>query len=312
MSERAERVRSLVQGLGITEEQAQQVLDLLEGLGPSDAGDTFDLDAPPEWESQVVLQDGTMDAVQASGLTTQPEAVDDSSKELTAEGQSPDPDPDPESGELGRYEDLGVLGIGGMGEVRRVRDPTLKRTLAMKIIHLRLLKHRGAVSRFVEEAQVGAQLQHPNIPPVHERGRLSDGRHYFTMKEIHGTALTAAIRAVHKASDAKSWHPAKDGTTFRHLVQTFHQVCVTMAYAHASGVIHRDLKPDNIMVGGFGEVLVVDWGLAKVMGSRSSEALEDESAVETVRTGQDQMATRVGSVSGTPCYMSPEQARGET
>ena len=215
-----------------------------------------------------------------------------------------------ETKRLGRYIDLGVLGIGGMGEVRKVRDEVLRRTLAMKIIHKRLMRSQGAVTRFVEEAQVGAQLQHPNIIPVYELGHLPDGRHYFTMKQIRGIPFTDQIVGVHEASDSERWRPARDGTSFRQLIQTFHKICVTMAYAHSKGVIHRDLKPENIMVGSFGEVLIVDWGIAKVLGRGVAE--DWEYAVETERSVDNIMATRVGSVAGTPCYMSPEQARGQT
>ena len=217
---------------------------------------------------------------------------------------------DPDQNRLGRYVDLGLLGIGGMGEVRKVRDDILRRTLAMKIIHQKLLNHRGAVSRFIEEAQVGAQLQHPNIIPVYELGKLQSGRHYFTMKEILGTEFTEHIKGVHEASDDERWRAARGGITFRHLIQTFHKLCVTMAYAHSKGVIHRDLKPENIMIGGFGEVLVVDWGIAKVMGR--DQADDWEYAVETDRSIDNIMATRMGSIAGTPCYMSPEQAQGLT
>jgi tetratricopeptide (TPR) repeat protein/serine/threonine protein kinase/predicted ATPase len=214
---------------------------------------------------------------------------------------------------LGRYEDLGLLGVGGMGEVRQVRDPDLRRTLAMKIIHPRLLEHPRSVSRFVEEAQIEAQLQHPNIVPVHELGQLSDGRHYFTMKEIRGTEFSKKIRAVHALSELDRWRPAPDGTTFRDLVRIFRQVCDAVAFAHSQGVIHRDLKPDNIMIGDFGEVLVVDWGLAKVLGREGpTDHGEAEDFVETDRSSSDAHQTRMGSIAGTPCYMAPEQAFGHT
>ena len=154
-------------------------------------------------------------------------------------------------GPLGRYEDLGLLGMGGMGEVRRVRDPSLRRSMAMKIIHWDMMDSSRLVSRFIEEAQVEVQLQHPNIVPVYEIGRLPDGRHYFTMKQIRGKAFTDKISRVHEASLEDRWRPSDDGTTFRDLIRIHQQVCETVAYAHSQGVIHRDLKPDNIMIGGF-------------------------------------------------------------
>src|SRR5690606_17346235 len=113
--------------------------------------------------------------------------------------------------------------------------------------------------RFVEEAQCSAQLQHPGIVPVHELGRLADGRLYFTMREIRGRTLTEVIAEVHEASGDGEWRPGPSGFTFRRLVDAFHRVCEAVAYAHHRGVIHRDLKPDNVMLGEHGEVLVVDW-----------------------------------------------------
>ena len=208
---------------------------------------------------------------------------------------------------LGRYVDLGVLGIGAMGEVRKVQDEKLRRTLAMKIIHKKFLSNQALTSRFIEEAQIGAQLQHPNITPVYELGVLSDRRHYFTMKEIRGRTFGDLIESVHKESD-KRWKPAQDGTTFRRLIQIFHKTCETIAYAHSMAVVHRDLKPENIMIGGFGEVLVVDWGLAKVL-TQSSDALSEES-VETQRSQGIGRDTKMGQITGTPLYMSPEQAQG--
>ena len=212
----------------------------------------------------------------------------------------------------GHYEDLGVLGIGGMGEVRRIRDRSLNRTLAMKIIHPTLLSKQSITSRFIEEAQVGAQLQHPNIVPVHQMGRLVDGRLYFTMKEVKGSSFGDAIAEVHAAVENKRWQTSKSGWSLRRLIVAFHDVCRAVAYAHSKGVLHRDLKPENIMLGEYGEVLVVDWGIAKVLGHRDPVLdQEEEEIVSTERLQARSNVTRMGAVTGTPAYMSPEQARGE-
>lgn len=192
-----------------------------------------------------------------------------------------------------RYEDRGQIGTGGMGEVRRVLDRDLNRLMAMKIIRADLLHRHVALSRFIEEAQTNAQLEHPGIVPIHELGRLSDGRFYFTMKEVRGRTLKAVIQEVHRASPGQEWRTADSGWTFRRLIDAFHKVCEAVAYAHNRGVIHRDLKPSNVMVGNFGEVMVMDWGLARLMASSRNDEPE-------------------GSIAGTPAYMSPEQARGET
>jgi len=210
-----------------------------------------------------------------------------------------------------RYLDLGLLGTGGMGEVRRVRDRDLGCTLAMKIIRPELVGHPRALARFVEEAQCSAQLQHPGIVPVHELGRLPDGRYYFTMAEVRGRRLSEVIAEVHAASRGDRWEPGSSGWTFRGLIDAFHRVCEAVAYAHSRGVVHRDLKPDNIMVGAHGEVLVLDWGLAKVVGRRDLAA--SAWAFDTVVTDRSRdadQATHMGAVAGTPAYMPPEQALG--
>ncbi len=212
---------------------------------------------------------------------------------------------------IGRYEDLGLLGEGGMGEVRRVRDRDLNRVMAMKVIRGDLMERPAALARFVEEAQCSAQLQHPGIVPVHELGRMPDGRVYFTMREVRGRTLGDVIAEVHVAS-AEVWRPGRSGWTFRRLVDVFVKVCEAVAYAHARGVVHRDLKPANVMVGEHGEVLVVDWGLAKVRGQRDRAAeAGDLDVVVTDRSSSGGTATKMGAVAGTPAYMPPEQARGE-
>jgi serine/threonine-protein kinase len=124
-----------------------------------------------------------------------------------------------------RYEDRGVLGRGGMAEVRRVRDPALGRTMAMKIVRTELQKNQRVLERFVEEAQCSAQLQHPGIVPVHELGRLPDGRLYFTMAEVRGRTLGEVISEVHRASAWDTWEPGTSGWTFRRVVAAFHRVC---------------------------------------------------------------------------------------
>jgi serine/threonine-protein kinase len=201
---------------------------------------------------------------------------------------------------LGRYRLLEPIGQGGMGSVVRVHDPELNRDLALKALRE---DHRGRVDlerRFLEEAQVAAQLQHPNIAPVHEVGRLPDGRPYFTMKLVQGRTLAELL--------AERPSPAHDLARF---VAVFEQVCQAVAFAHSKRVIHRDLKPANVMVGRFGEVQVMDWGLAKVLTAPAAAQPDAASAVETLRSDDEEAASRAGTVLGTPAYMAPEQARGE-
>ena len=196
-----------------------------------------------------------------------------------------------------------------MGAILRGRDVELGRELAIKVL---LESHRGnaeVARRFVEEAQIGGQLQHPGIVPVYELGTFPDRRPFFAMKLVKGRTLASLLR--------ERTDPGHDLPRF---LSIFEQVCQTMAYAHARGVIHRDLKPSNVMVGSFGEVQVMDWGLAKVLlrGGIADEEIAGEPVAETVittvRSGSPAGSgseSEAGSVLGTPAYMAPEQARGE-
>ena len=195
----------------------------------------------------------------------------------------------------GRYRDLGPLGTGGMGEVRRVHDPELNRVMAMKVLREELRSRPRSVARFISEAQTTAQLQHPGIVPVHELGIGPDGRPYFTMAEVRGRTLTAVI------SDAHHLRPPPGAWSRRQMVVAFLRVCEAVGYAHERGVVHRDLKPENVMVGEHGEVQVLDWGVAQTRGEAPRGAIRS--------TGGP--GTRIGTVVGTPAYMAPEQARGE-
>jgi serine/threonine-protein kinase len=207
------------------------------------------------------------------------------------------------------FEDLGLLGMGGLGEVRKVRDISLGRSVAMKLLHEEYHHNEAIVARFIEEAQVTAQLQHPGIAPVHELGRTRDGRLYFTMKEIRGRTLRDAIEEVHEVS-SRVWRVAPSGWSFRRLMETYLKICEAIAYTHKKGVVHRDLKPDNIMLGDLGEVLVVDWGLVKVAGREKQDSDAFLEQVESVRSRSNLHDTHTGAISGTPAYMAPEQANG--
>jgi serine/threonine-protein kinase len=218
------------------------------------------------------------------------------------------PPPGPLPGAAGRYQLLGEIARGGMGAVLKGRDPDLGRDVAVKVL---LEAHAGKaelVQRFLEEAQVAGQLQHPGVTPVYELGAFPDRRPYFTMKLVKGQTLATLL--------AQRPDPAADLPRF---VGVFEQVCQTLAYAHARGVIHRDLKPSNVMVGAFGEVQVMDWGLAKVLpqgGVADEEPVRPPQTATAIRTGRSDAPgsgpqTQAGSVLGTPAYMAPEQARGD-
>ena len=207
--------------------------------------------------------------------------------------------------ERSEYRVVDEIARGGMGVVLRVRDEDLRRELAVKVLREGIAEDEATLARFVEEAQIGGQLQHPGIVPVSELGRMADRRPYFAMKLIRGRTLAALL--------AERSSPDEDPHRF---VAIFDQVCQAMAYAHARGVIHRDLKPGNVMIGSFGEVQVVDWGLAKVLGAREvgpapvAEPIGDP-GVTTLRSGRSTSHSIAGAVMGTPAYMPPEQARGE-
>jgi eukaryotic-like serine/threonine-protein kinase len=204
-------------------------------------------------------------------------------------------------GRAGRYRIEGEVARGSMGVVYRAADPELGRALAVKVLLPCHAGQPGLEARFLEEARVTAQLQHPGVPPVHELGRLADGRPFLAMRLVRGRTLAELL------AERKS--PAQDLPRW---LGTFEQVCQTLAYAHSRGIIHRDVKPGNVMVGAFGEVQVMDWGLAKVLGppSEPSTLSAGSSTLFTTRAGDD-LQTQAGSVLGTPAYMAPEQARGE-
>jgi serine/threonine-protein kinase len=201
-----------------------------------------------------------------------------------------------------RYFVEGELGAGGMGRVLLVYDQDIRRRVAMKVLRDEMRDTR-ALSRFIEEAQATGQLEHPNIAPVYDLGIDGSGRVFFTMKLVRGRNLREIIRDLSIGRIETRRH-----FTLTRLIQILQQASMGVHYAHVRGVIHRDLKPDNIMVGDFGEVLVMDWGLAKI-SSRHFEDAAVSDAVESHRR-ESGLHTIDGTIQGTLAYMSPEQARG--
>jgi len=202
-----------------------------------------------------------------------------------------------------RYEGEQVVARGGMGSVLSVSDLATKRPVAMKVMHDQ--SDRDDLLRFIEEAQVTAQLEHPNIVPVHELSIDAQDRLYYTMKLVRGITLRKVIELLAQgATGTIKKYPLAQ------LLTVFQKVCDAIAFAHARGVLHRDLKPENVMIGDFGEVLVMDWGLAKLLGS----AERIGTAVKSIKTqdGGDTYSTLSGMIMGTPQYMAPEQAEGAT
>src|SRR5258706_10634434 len=199
-----------------------------------------------------------------------------------------------------RYVRDRLLGKGGMGEVLLCRDQWIGRDVAMKVMRARVGAHVHARARFLREAAVQGQLEHPNVVPVYDIGTHGAQEDYFTMKRVKGLTLEQIIDGLRKRSREIA---AAFGQ--RKLLAAMSQVCLALAYAHNRGVVHRDLKPSNIMLGGFGEVYVLDWGVAKLQSATTLEFAE-------IQTGeQAEAATEAGAVVGTPTYMSPEQAFAE-
>ena len=211
----------------------------------------------------------------------------------------------------GRYSRVGTLGAGGMGEVWAVRDHHLQSVMAMKVVRTDREVTDDLRSRFVAEAQATAQLQHPGIVPVHELGMLENGQIFFTMELVQGQTLTRLLDELHEDSRRLGRWGTAVGFSFRRLLTAMHQATQAVAYAHARGVLHRDLKPDNIMLGDFGEVRVLDWGLARLTGRRASDTGDDDASLPPI-TAPPRPRTFVGTVSGTPSHMAPEQAWGRT
>jgi WD40 repeat protein/serine/threonine protein kinase len=235
--------------------------------------------------------------------------------------------------EAGRRYDRGeVIAKGGMGAILEAKDLNIRRRVAMKVMLHPKQADLGQLLRFIEEAQVTGQLEHPSIVPVHELGLDAAGHVFYTMKYVNGKTLKAII------ADIRSGDPETlSKYSLPHLLTIFLKVCDALAFAHRKGVIHRDLKPENVMVGEFGEVLVMDWGLAKVLlgGSRQSHPatstsdprstpdtdppapVTQTSGIESVRChvsttdDNDRLYTLDGQIMGTPNFMAPEQAQGK-
>ena len=218
--------------------------------------------------------------------------------------------------EHAEFKTLNLIDEGGMGSIVEVEEAQTGRPVALKVMHPEMMDSDEAIERFYLEAKVLARLEHPNIVPLHVLKVDREARPFYTMKKVQGQTLQGIISGLRKGDpNVVAEYPLD------RLITVFHKVCDAMAFAHSRGVVHRDLKPANIMVGEFGEVLVMDWGLAKVVGESDRVATTDE--VPDVPGIQDDLEagsmtisaaagalTREGAVMGTPQYMAPEQATG--
>ena len=207
-----------------------------------------------------------------------------------------------------KYKVITTIARGGMGVVMQARDVRIRRTVAMKVMKTSSQFSRENVLRFIDEAQLTGQLEHPNIIPVYELAMDDSGETFYTMKYVKGITLDDVLRGLRNGTERiVGKYPL--GT----LLTIFQKICDGVAFAHARGVVHRDLKPENVMIGAYGEVLVMDWGLAKNMtGAKPGEAPKIETVIEQLPHVDGRgFETMNGLVVGTPPYISPEQARGE-
>jgi serine/threonine-protein kinase len=211
----------------------------------------------------------------------------------------------------GRFRIVRFHDKGALGEVFVARDQQLHRIVALKRIKLDHATDQDKRARFVVEAEITGRLEHPGIVPVYGLGAYEDGRPFYAMRFIRGDNLKAAIEQFHQAEE-KGRDPGERTVALLKLLRRFLDVCNAIDYAHSRGVLHRDLKPGNIMLGKFGETLVVDWGLAKSVGrpedAPASATMDDRTLVP--QSGSDLRGTELGARLGTPAYMSPEQAAG--
>ncbi len=194
-----------------------------------------------------------------------------------------------------RFEYVSKVGAGGMGAVHCVRDKNLLREVALKVLAPSLADDPKYVRRFLAEAQIQAQLDHPNIAPVHDLTLDHEGTNYFTMRLVHGRTLADWIAAAHD-----SWTPSE---TMHEMLGAFLKVCDAVAFAHSRGVLHLDIKPENIIMEDFGTVYLMDWGLSRL-------SVRDPERSDTVVLSAEAAGGVVTGVVGSPSYMSPEQAQG--
>ncbi len=214
------------------------------------------------------------------------------------------------SSEGGRFRLIRRHARGGIGMVFVALDSELHREVALKQMLPQHADDLSSRARFLLEAEVTGRLEHPGIVPVYGLGTNDQGRLFYAMRFVRGQSLKEAIESFHEADARGRRDPAERALSLRQLLRRFIDVCNAIAYAHNRGVIHRDLKPANVLLGPYGETLVVDWGLAKIVGRDDLTAAATTDRTLRPKSQSESSETVVGTAIGTPAYMSPEQAGG--
>ncbi|MGL4553203.1 MAG: serine/threonine-protein kinase, partial [Gemmataceae bacterium] len=293
-----------------TEDKKRPLLDVLRERGALDAAD---VDAVDRLVARHLARHGGDAAKSLAAVRLDPEVgrslaavADEGVREGLSTVNSLPPTPTPPVSEGGsalgpaggptRYRRLRGHAKGGLGEVSVALDEELRREVALKEIQPQFADYPEMRARFVREAEITGQLEHPGVVPIYGLGVGPDGRPYYAMRFIAGESLEAAIRRHHQGGD---------GSGLRALLTRFVAVCYAVGFAHSRGVIHRDLKPANVMLGEYGETLVVDWGLARHVSEK-----EEETRIGRPLALSTEGGTVEGHAVGTPPYMPPEQARG--
>ncbi len=303
-------IRLAVAGTGNTSLRLQPSPRL--DVHPSDIGFLVDAEGGWVWRSTATAGD-TFHAIDTPTLGTLADGV-----ELPTAPSSLAPPVDPPTADLdvedtiagGRYQLQHYLGCGAMGDVWEAHDHRLGSTVALKILRLQHFARASLLARFLQEVRVTAQLDHPGIVSVLDTGRLEDGRPWFTMDLVRGEDLQQTQLSQRPLVD-KDEDPSAVEAWVRRMTSVFLTVSQALASAHVRGVVHRDVKPNNIMLGRFGEVLLMDWGVARLEGEVDAHTTESGNSANNLRTSIP-TSTRVGQRVGTPAYMAPEQLRGET
>jgi serine/threonine protein kinase len=282
----------LVERGWLTEEERGHVEFLLQRKLKKHGGD-----------ARASLAEVTTDPVRQSLLSVADPDVQQSLAELPTPGSTTAYQPQGR----GRYTLTHLHAQGGIGQVWLARDLDLGRDVALKELRPERRDHPAARARFLEEARVTGQLEHPGIVPVHELACPADGQPFYTMRMVRGRTLAEAIKDYHRKRQAAEAGPLD----LHSLLRSFVAVCQAVAYAHSRGVLHRDLKPSNVVLGDYGEVMVLDWGLARLLSRDGHQAKEEATSLLPVSLeGGSRDETVQGQVLGTPAYMAPEQAEG--